>query len=396
MGKKNEADVNEQRFNYAWKWFSLHAEQRGNLFNYFLVITGILINGYVISLKDDLFILSMAICVLGIMVGVGFLVFDLRNRQLISYAEDILEKLEREYLFKEDFVHWENGEKRLGLVLQDSFNKMRENQGKTISFRKLRKMKWWIRIMQIIVIITFLFGLIYVFIKKHTIDDKLNNLNSCYMENHIDQTKLVNVDDLDCPYCIEFIYRKPKPILNTIGYPYQDRILYENEHAFVVPTIGSITPNYLLIIPKRHVISCKDLSTEEIESLMQCKEKIEYNVGSGTIFEHGSFSGQKSGGASIEHAHLHFIPVEIDQSIIPNKPEFKQIKSIAELNSINSEYLLIWNKSGIYYTKSESVPSQFLRKVIAKYFGVPDKWNWKEFPFVENMQHTYTSWKKFY
>jgi diadenosine tetraphosphate (Ap4A) HIT family hydrolase len=229
--------------------------------------------------------------------------------------------------------------------------------------------------------------------KKNKTDTNLNNLY--HMEDQSKETKSVHIDDLDCPYCIEFIYRKPKPILNTIGYPYQDRILYENEHALVVPTIGSIVPNYLLIIPKRHVISCNDLSSEEIESLIQCKKKIEHNVGNGTIFEHGSLSREKSGGASIEHAHLHFIPVEIDHSIISNKLDFKKINSIAEINSVDSEYLLIWNKKGIYYAKSDSVPSQFLRKVIAEYFGVPDKWNWKEFPFVENMQHTYTSWKKF-
>lgn len=160
---KNEK-LNEMRLNYAWSWFSLHAEQRGNLFNYFLIITGILINAYVMSLKDSLFILSLGICILGIMQGIGFLVFDLRNRQLIAYAEDVLEKLERDYFFTEDFVHWENN-KRLGLLMQDSINKMRENQGNVISFRKLKKMKWWIRIMQIIVITMFFSGLVYVLYK---------------------------------------------------------------------------------------------------------------------------------------------------------------------------------------------------------------------------------------
>jgi len=160
-----EEKLNELRLNYAWSWFSLHAEQRGNLFNYFLIITGILINAYVISLKDSLFILSLGICLLGIIQGIGFLVFDLRNRQLIAYAEDVLEKLERDYFFTGDFVHWDDNNKQLGLLIRDSNNKMRENQGNVISFRKLKKMKWWIRIMHIIVITMFISGLVYVLYK---------------------------------------------------------------------------------------------------------------------------------------------------------------------------------------------------------------------------------------
>lgn len=188
-----------------------------------------------------------------------------------------------------------------------------------------------------------------------------------------------HLKNLDCPYCIEFIYRKPKPILHTIGYPYNSRIIFENDDAIVVPTIGAITPNYLLIIPKRHVISCKELTSKELNAIEECKELIERNIGHGTIFEHGSFSDEKTGGASIEHAHLHFIPVALDYKTILSEIKFVKIESILELSSLNSEYLLIWNNDGIFYTTSNSIPNQYFRRIIAEYFGVPDKWNWREY-----------------
>lgn len=50
---ENERELFKLRIDYAWKWFDLHAKQRMTLFNYFLIIAGILANGMLLSIKDD-------------------------------------------------------------------------------------------------------------------------------------------------------------------------------------------------------------------------------------------------------------------------------------------------------------------------------------------------------
>lgn len=53
------------RLGYAWNVWEFHGRQRMNMFNYFLVIVGILVNGYIAALKDNsLHDIVPAICLL--------------------------------------------------------------------------------------------------------------------------------------------------------------------------------------------------------------------------------------------------------------------------------------------------------------------------------------------
>jgi hypothetical protein len=154
-------DVEEIRFEYAWRWFDFHAKQRMQLFNFFLIITGILANAYVAAYRDRLHFMTIAVSLLGVLQACGFFVFDLRSRLLTRFSEDVLEKLERDWIFPESFAesHINQG-RRLSILLRDSEQNMREGSGRARGLRELLKIKTWIRAIELFVGLAFLAALV--------------------------------------------------------------------------------------------------------------------------------------------------------------------------------------------------------------------------------------------
>ena len=65
---------------------------------------------------------------------------------------------------------------------------------------------------------------------------------------------------------------------------------------------------------------------------------------------------------------------------------------LRDLSTIDSEYLFVRTQRHNYWTNVTSLPSQYFRRIIARIFGVSSMWNWREYPFVNNMVATYNSW----
>jgi len=105
-GDGGKADrLTELRINYAWDWWKFHAKQRTDMFNYFLLITGILANAYVSLLKDNKVIfnrLETFLCGLGALTSLGFLLLDIRNRRQIDRATTMLQSIESNELLHAD------------------------------------------------------------------------------------------------------------------------------------------------------------------------------------------------------------------------------------------------------------------------------------------------------
>jgi hypothetical protein len=95
-----QEDANLERIrDYAWNWFSYHAEQRTSMFNYSLAAAAILAAGYGTVLDKSLNV-AAAIGFLGATVMACFMVLDFRNRHLVEYGERALKYVEAA-LFKE-------------------------------------------------------------------------------------------------------------------------------------------------------------------------------------------------------------------------------------------------------------------------------------------------------
>jgi hypothetical protein len=96
-------ELHKLQFDYAWKWFSFHADQRLKMFNYMLVVFGIFAAGIVNALDKHIPNKAAAIlCLFAALLAVVFARLDRRNRDLVWLGEDVLMHLEREGIFGTD------------------------------------------------------------------------------------------------------------------------------------------------------------------------------------------------------------------------------------------------------------------------------------------------------
>jgi hypothetical protein len=82
------------RLTYVWDWWKFHAKQRTDMFNYFLIITGILANAYATALKEHYIELAIGVAAVGAIAAIGFLLLDIRNRFQLRKADAILQAIE--------------------------------------------------------------------------------------------------------------------------------------------------------------------------------------------------------------------------------------------------------------------------------------------------------------
>ena len=111
--KKRNYQLLQMQFDYAWKWFAYHAEQRIRMFDYFLIIIGILANAYIQAYiyfyaKNHFSIVNYLIGSIGVVVSIAFILLDVRNRQLVEIGEKYLKILEKEDIFS-NFYQSEKG-----------------------------------------------------------------------------------------------------------------------------------------------------------------------------------------------------------------------------------------------------------------------------------------------
>ncbi len=91
-----DEEQNDQSLNHAWRYFELHANQRMSVFNFFLVLSGIVLAGLAATLQS-----SSPVPVFGLVLGlllslVSYIFWKLDQRVsfLIKFAECSLAELE--------------------------------------------------------------------------------------------------------------------------------------------------------------------------------------------------------------------------------------------------------------------------------------------------------------
>jgi hypothetical protein len=95
-----ELELHKLQFDYAWKWFSYHADQRVKMFNFMLVALGIFAAAIVNAITYHM--AHRATAILCFVAGVLALIFgflDKRNRDLVLLGEELLTALEINVIF---------------------------------------------------------------------------------------------------------------------------------------------------------------------------------------------------------------------------------------------------------------------------------------------------------
>lgn len=87
----------EELLDHAWKYFSLHAEQRLKTFNFYLIICTVVAGGVLALIKDAKEPrIAIPLSLLLPFFSVVFWKLDTRNRQLIDHGQDALKFFEND------------------------------------------------------------------------------------------------------------------------------------------------------------------------------------------------------------------------------------------------------------------------------------------------------------
>jgi diadenosine tetraphosphate (Ap4A) HIT family hydrolase len=183
---------------------------------------------------------------------------------------------------------------------------------------------------------------------------------------------------------------------------YVRRVTLESDAFAVIPSIGPLVRGHVLLCPKMHFKSFAQIpSTLEAEfdgMKKRLSSLLRRTYGRRVhCFEHGSAKKARQPLCTVEHAHIHFVPTDVEiWPDIENKFEWHAQKDIGTLTEIVGEMEYLWYESpeGLSVVTSGiegTFESQYLRKVFAKAVGLDDAWNWRDFPRSEVVTETYAT-----
>ena len=202
---------------------------------------------------------------------------------------------------------------------------------------------------------------------------------------------------MDCLFCsIQEISDPSNP---------EDEIIDETENFYAKAALGHFVFGYTLIISKDHFPSFAYVPDHLFPELDAFRNKVLdklHNICQHpiTIMEHGAINRCHRGGACIDHAHLHLIPLAAD--LYPTLSErfpFGELGSISELRRFKDAQLpyLYYQREGLRghgVELSEDVPSQLLRRIVCQALGTPDLWDWRDRPLRERLQQFTCEYKR--
>jgi len=177
--------------------------------------------------------------------------------------------------------------------------------------------------------------------------------------------------------------------------------LFETESFVAIPSIGSLVPGWLLIVPKDPALCIGALSQEKKQELdvfaKYVAKCLEFYFGPVVMFEHGPIVERSCIGCSVDYAHLHLVPVPWDlyAYVINGFPSIQWhhvngLEATTQYYASKTPYLYLFQPhiSPVHFIGTGEIPSQLFRRVIAYQLGEPSAYDWKIFPHFETIRQT--------
>lgn len=194
---------------------------------------------------------------------------------------------------------------------------------------------------------------------------------------------------MNCPFCnLDF-----RDFANTI---------IEETHSFLLlPSKGSLTEGYLLIVPKTHVNSMNELDENQKLELIELIKKYrvlfyEKYTKYPILFEHGSAeNNETNSSSSVTHAHMHIVNHNFkhEQQIIENV-NLNRVTEIEFYKNKKQNYISYISPDFEYYISYNFKPiSQQMRIYIAEDLNLSKDYNWKTSNFDNNIYSTINNFK---
>jgi hypothetical protein len=95
MGDDRNPEAEQRAAEHAWRWFALHANQRMQIINYFLVVLALVVAGYGAAIEAENALVARVIVAAGLVMTGAFYTLERRTRHLVKLAEQPLKELER-------------------------------------------------------------------------------------------------------------------------------------------------------------------------------------------------------------------------------------------------------------------------------------------------------------
>lgn len=166
-------------------------------------------------------------------------------------------------------------------------------------------------------------------------------------------------------------------------------MICQTPHFLVIPDIGPLVEGHLLIVPRQHDTCFGSLVRERWLEIQQLKDHVTRllteSYSPPLFFEHGAARTRRAGN-SIDHAHLHCLPGQVELPAIARaEDDWKSMASLADLSAYaekNIPYLYYEDCQGRKFScalenESRHLPSQYLRRVFGEALASP-YWDWKE------------------
>jgi diadenosine tetraphosphate (Ap4A) HIT family hydrolase len=184
----------------------------------------------------------------------------------------------------------------------------------------------------------------------------------------------------------------------------EDEIIDESENFYAKAALGHFVFGYTLIISKEHFPSfacVPEYLFPELEAFRNnvfdklhniCQHPI-------TIMEHGALNRCQRGGACIDHAHLHLMPLTADlYPTLSERFSFDELGSISGVRRFKDAQVpyLYYQREGLDshgVGLSQDVPSQMLRQIACQALGTPELWDWRNRPLREDLQRFTSEYK---
>ena len=187
-------------------------------------------------------------------------------------------------------------------------------------------------------------------------------------------------------------------LADTCEKPAYDRVIAEFADCVMAPTLGSIIPNWLLIIPRHKQVNFRKwarASLSPYELIAGFLAQLGIQSERAIWFEHGASQEGTTIGCGVDHAHIHLLidaPFSFGAFSLAaqNRGTSRWTSTSSEyvykkISPSNSYLAMGSEDEAVFCEKVEAIGSQFLRRVVAQLVGSPDSWDYKEYPHYSNV-----------
>lgn len=189
-----------------------------------------------------------------------------------------------------------------------------------------------------------------------------------------------------------------------------DHVLLESRHFVALPTLGHLVQGWLLVVPRDCYLCAGALSSQLLSELVGFLDRVTSLVkseyGPVAIFEHGPVQRYTAVGCGVDHAHVHVVPIESDWPLLQIAKKWAPQLTWETASSIQDTKEYFINKKQYLFLREpfsinsvigtgSSIPSQLFRRIIARYVGRPQDFDWKIYPEHKQIYSTIGRLRKY-